>query len=376
MVGSTSRSRFSDLKSITFLTLSLFLLTSGGFLIKGAPCTTFDFIVIGGCSDSCAVDAMSSCTIFTVTMGNTTLFGNNEDYPLPGTYVWLMPSQILELPSEAISIYGAIVFGFDGNDQPVDGYPQGGMNDQGLCCDGNGLPPAPITPYPERETPYAYPFYQILWECSTVNETIEWFKTHYLGSSLPGQFHFADATGDAVVISAGTDGELAYTRIGNGTYLVSTNFNLANLENGEYPCTRYQTACSRLDEIESEIDLTIESCRDILEAVHQEGITAYSNILDLVNRDIYIYQMHDFSKVIKLNLAEELDKVLPGAEGVISETPLLVKAIRIRDLFTSPILHFIGTILCVVCLSVGIIVIIALVIRYQKDKGTQRKSKL
>jgi len=306
-------------------------------------------------------------------MGNITLFGNNEDYSLPGTYVWLMPPQMLELPSETISIYGAIFFGFDGNDQSVDGYPQGGMNDQGLCCDGNGLPEAPINPYPERETPYAYPFYQILWECSTVIETIEWFETHYLGSSLPGQFHFADATGDAVVISAGTNGELAYTRIGNGTYLVSTNFNLANLENGEYPCSRYQTACSRLDEIESETDLTIEGCRDILEAVHQAGITAYSNIFDLVKRDTYIYQRHDFSKVIKLNLEEELDKVIPGAEGVISETPLLVKAIRIGDLFASSIPPFIGTVLCVVCLSVGIVVTIALVIHYQKK---QRKAKM
>ncbi|MFX1566660.1 MAG: hypothetical protein ACFFCH_11790, partial [Promethearchaeota archaeon] len=286
MVVRTLRYSFSDSKSITFLILSLFLLTSGFFLIEGVPCTTFDFIGIGGYGDSFAVDTMSSCTIFTVTLGNTTLFANNEDYSLPGTYVWLMPSQILQLPSEAISIHGAIFFGFDDNDQPVDGYPQGGMNDQGLCCDGNGLPEAPLNPYPERELPYAYPFYQILWECSTVNGTIEWFETHYLGSSLPGQFHFADATGDAVVISAGTDGELAYTRIGNGTYLVSTNFNLANFGNGEYPCARYQTACSRLDEIESEIDLTIDGCRGILEAVHQEGITAYSNIFDLVKRDI------------------------------------------------------------------------------------------
>ncbi len=365
--------RFSDSKSITFLIISLFLLTSGFFLSERVPRTTFDFMVIDGFGDSFAIDAMSSCTIFTVTMGNTVFFGNNEDYPLSGTFVWLMPSQVMQLPSETISIHGTIFFGFDGNDQPVDGYPQGGMNDRGLCCDGNGLPEAPLNPHPERELPYTYPFYQILWECITVNETIEWFETHYLGSSLPGQFHFADATGDAVVISAGTNGELAFTRIGNLTHLVSTNFNLANYNNGEYPCERYQTACSMLNEVDSESDLTIDTCRDILEAVHQDGLTAYSNIFDLAKRDVYIYQKHDFSEVAKLNLDEELELVIPGAEGVIIEDPILVKAIRIEDLFTSSTPPFIGIILIAVCLFVGIIVISTLVITYQKKfKETQR----
>jgi hypothetical protein len=372
MVAVTLSHKFSGSKVVVFFILSLFLLTSGFFLTEGAPCPTCDFMVSGGLGGWFASDVMSSCTIFTVTAGDTVFFGNNEDYALPGTYVWLMPSQVLQLPSETISLHGVIFFGFDDNNQPVDGYPQGGMNDQGLCCDGNGLPEAPLNPYPEREMPYAYPFYQILWECSTVNDTIAWFKSHYLGSSLPGQFHFADATGDAVVISAGADGELAFTRMGTMTYLVSTNFNLANFGNGHYPCTRYQTACSMLDEVESESNLTIDVCRDVLEAVHQEGITAYSNIFDLVKRDIYIYQKHDFSQVTKLNLAEELDQVVPGAEGVISESPLLVKAIRIGDLFPSPALPFIGTILFVVCLSVGIMVIIALVIHYQKTKRTPK----
>lgn len=376
MVANALWYRFSGSKLIVFLILSLFLLSSGFFLSEGAPRTTSEFMVSYGLGDSFASDYLSSsCTIFTIAIGNTVLFGNNEDYPLPGTYVWLMPSQVLQLPSETISIHGTIFFGFDGNDQPVDGYPQGGMNDQGLCCDGNGLPEAPLNPHPERETPYTYPFYEILWECSTVNETIEWFESHYLGSSLPGQFHFADATGDAVVVSAGTDGELAYTRMGNAAHLVSTNFNLANYSNGNYPCERYQTACSMLDEVVSEDDLTIEVCRNVLEAVHQEDVTAYSNIFDLGNRDIYIYQKHDFSEVAKLNLDEELELVVPGAEGVISEHPVLVKAIRIEDLFKSPTAPFMVTILLVVCLSVGIVVISGLLIHYQKKfKGTPKQN--
>ena len=313
------------------------------------------------------VDSLaSSCTIFTATIGDTVLFGNNEDFPLSGTFIWLMPAQEVQLPSETIPIHGAIFFGFDANDHPVDGYPQGGMNDQGLCCDGNSLPDAPLNPYPERDTPYAYPFYQILWECATVNDTIAWFESHYVGTSLPGQFHFADATGDAVVVSAGSDGELAYTRIGNATRLVSTNFNLANPSNGDYPCNRYLTACSLLDEVSSEDELTIDVCRTILAAVHQESVTAYSNIFNPVTRKIYIYQNHDFSAVVELNLDEELERVVPGAEGVVSENPVLVKAIRIGDLFAPPISPFIGVLLIGACLIVGILVVSLLVLRYKR----------
>lgn len=370
------RYRSSSSKPIVFLILSLFLFTSGFLLSVDSSRTAYEVMEIRQFGASWDSDHLpSSCTIFTAAIDNTVLFGNNEDYPLPGTYVWLYPSQVLQLPSETISIHGTIFFGFDGNDAPVDGYPQGGMNDQGLCCDGNGLPEAPLNSHPEREMPYTYPFNQILWECSTVNETIEWFESHFLGSSLPGQFHFADATGDAVVVSAGTDGELAYTRMGNATHLVSTNFNLADYSNGHYPCERYQTACSILDEIVSEGDLTIEACRNILEAVHQEDVTAYSNIFDLVNRDIYIYQKQNFNDVIKLNLDEELELVVPGAAGVISESPVLVKAIRIGDLFTPPTALFIEPMLLVVCLFVGIIVISVLVIRYRKNfKGTPKQN--
>ncbi|MFQ5979397.1 MAG: hypothetical protein ACE5OZ_14810 [Candidatus Heimdallarchaeota archaeon] len=49
---------------------------------------------------------------------------------------------------------------------------------------------------------------------------------------------------------------------------------------------------------------------DILEATHQEGQypTLYSNIFDLVNRDIYLGDNYTYDKVVKLNLDAELAK--------------------------------------------------------------------
>ncbi len=57
--------------------------------------------------------------------------------------------------------------------------------------------------------------------------------------------------GNAVVISADQNGEIAFTRKGIGDgYLLSTNFNLANPENGKYPCWRFDTASRMLRKIE------------------------------------------------------------------------------------------------------------------------------
>ncbi|MFX1474379.1 MAG: hypothetical protein ACFFCO_02730 [Promethearchaeota archaeon] len=283
-----------------------------------------------------------SCTIFTAAIGDRVFFGNNEDYFLDGTYLWLVPSQEITTPEGTSEIFGAAFFGFDSNDNSVDGYPQGGINIHGLCVDGNGLPTVPMNPHPERDYYYGYLLSTVLWECRTVEEVITWFQTHYLGDSWSCQLPFADATGDAVVVSVGTDGEFAFTRIGTSNYLVSTNFNLANYANGHYPCWRYETATYMLDDITQEEDLTMEACRDVLEAVHVEGFSAtkYSNVFNLVTRTIYLWEpeRRGFDEMVMLNLYEELAQVVPGAPGVTTRPELyyiLVKTIRITDLFDS-----------------------------------------
>ncbi len=278
------------------------------------------------------------CTIFTVAIGDRVYFGNNEDYRLEGTYMWVMPSQEIVVPSGNVTTYGALGFGFKYNNDPADGYVQGGMNDQGLCADGNGLPVVSLNPHPERESPYIGIITQILFECSTVNETIEWFQTHNLGTVWSCQIHFADASGDAVVVSAGTDGEFAFTRKNDSRYLISTNFNLVNYQNGWYPCNRYNTATSMLNDITTKADLTVEACRDVLDAVHAEGeyATKYSNIFDPINLKLYLYQNRNYDELVSLNIADEISKVHPGDKGVIDENGLYYKETTISSLFEFP----------------------------------------
>jgi len=135
-----------------------------------------------------------------------------------------------------------------------------------------------------------------------------------LGGSLAWQVFLADATGDAAVVSAGVDGELAFTRkpAGDG-FLVSTNFNRANPDNrlGSYPCPRYEKATEMLGRLQGDNDRRVEALRDIVAAVHVEGPeinTLYSNIMDLRRGVVYLYYWHQYGEVVTLDVRQEIAK--------------------------------------------------------------------
>ena len=268
-----------------------------------------------------------SCTIFSASMGDKVLFGNNEDYYKPKTYLWTEPA--------TNGNFGCIYLGFK------DYSHQGGINEKGLCFDANALPKSKINPHPELAPPQFYqaPYDEyaiwvpvlILRKAATVEEAIaiaskyqrkNWYPN---AGNISYQLNFADANGDAVVISVDEKGELAFTRKKKGEhYLISTNFNKANPENAlEYPCRRYSIAEEMLKGINSENDLSVDVFKAILDSVHVEGIfnnTLYSNIFDLSNGIIYLYHWHQFEEVVALKVKEEL------AKGEFN--------VRIQDLFS------------------------------------------
>ncbi len=256
------------------------------------------------------IKTTSACTIFTISNGDKVLFGNNEDWYDPNTYIWF------EMPEKGK--YGGVYLGFDNF------FPQGGMNENGLCFDANALPQMTLNNHPELLSSQGWIVKHIMDRNSNISEVIKTAQEYNWGTSMAYQVHFADAYGDAVVISSGSDGELNFTRKNAGDgFLVSTNFNVGYPINGWIPCWRYPVATEMLDNINHEDNLTVESVGDILNATHQEGTyaTKYSNIFDPVTHDFYIYQNYNFKEVIKLNLDEELAK---GEE----------KYIRIDDLFS------------------------------------------
>jgi hypothetical protein len=245
---------------------------------------------------TCSGSILSGCSVFTIAKGDQVFFGGNDDYIHPDSYYWVDPQG-----------YGAIWIGTPDNVQQ-------GVNSKGLAYDGNGLPRVDVNPHLERipvSGGYSsYPI-QILRENATVEEVITWVNTHQWHSYMHDQLHFADATGDAVVISAGADGELVFTRKLQGDgHLVSTNFNVANPSNGDYPCWRYETAQEMLEGLlNQDSQLTAQDAASVLEAVHVADITGWTReslVADLPNGVVYLYYFHQFDKPVVLNVAEEI----------------------------------------------------------------------
>jgi hypothetical protein len=245
-----------------------------------------------------------SCTIFTAVQGETVLFGNSEDYHEQDPVIGFFP------PSSAG--YGSVHFGFKGQDGQYNF--EGAVNDQGLAWDMNSTPRAKLDPDPNPGKPDCYDdnfLYRITKEAATVEEAIRIVKRCQFGEELKGQYHIADASGDAVVISGGSDGKIAFTRKESGDgYLLSTNFNLAQPEKGPVDF-RWHTASERLDELSNGRVLSPEYSIDLMEAVHLKTLTSYTlyqNVHDLKENKIYLSYMSQFYEIAEIDMEEEFQK--------------------------------------------------------------------
>lgn len=259
-----------------------------------------------GAVQACGHSDTRHCTVITVSQGDQVFFGGNDDYVNFDSTYWVDPG--------GPSSYGAIYFGEPSNVQQ-------GFNEMGLAYDANGLPKASVRSHPGRKPVSggytSYPI-KILQECATVAEVIAWVKEHQWHSAMHDQLHFADATGDAVVISAGPDGRVAFTRKPSGDeFLISTNFNVANPSNGSYPCWRFDRAEELLSQIQGPGQLTVERVASVMDAVHVEtpnGWTLYSVVADLPQRIVYIYFGFQYDAPLILNVAEEISRApAPGS---------------------------------------------------------------
>lgn len=238
------------------------------------------------------------CTVVTAVRGGQVIFAGNDDYVDRDTVYWVDPAG----PGR----YGAIWIG------PRDNV-QHGFNEKGLAYDANGLPPVTTKPHRERAAVAggysSYPI-EILRTCATVEDVIAWVRAHQWHERTWDQLHFADASGDAVIIGADADGELVFTRKVEGDgFLVSTNFNVANPANGNYPCPRYELATRMLGEIRRAGDLTRGHVAAIMEATHVARPSVWTKVTfvaDLVTRTVDIYYFHQFDRPITLQVDDEL----------------------------------------------------------------------
>jgi hypothetical protein len=241
---------------------------------------------------------LPSCSIFSIAIDDKVYYGNSEDYTPGESFIWFDPDGL-----------GSMFVGFD-----MEEYggiiAHGGLNSAGLALDMNGLPSAPLNPKPDLQS-IGNLVDSILFECATVAEAIQWCQNHNFGDSFNNQIHLADATGAAVVVSVGPNQELAFTRKGGNDYLISTNFNLANPENGyNYSrCYRFDVLTTLLNRISDSgyENLTIPACQLVLPNVRHRD-TAYTTYYNLKTQEIFLHYKGWTSSEYKYNLTEELTR--------------------------------------------------------------------
>lgn len=229
-----------------------------------------------------------SCTVFYVTDGNIIFAGNNEDWKDSYTKMWFYPSEADK--------YGWIKFGYGS------GFPQGGMNDQGLFWDGTSNPYLAMPLSEANKEKYPGPLMQkIIEECANIQEVTDIFQEYYCEDQYRAQYIVGDSLYNSVIV----EGDNIISMQGN--YLVLTNFYHSHPDLGGYPCRRYDTA---VEMISNNDNLTTYFIGSVLAATHQEGNypTQYSNIYNLKNCQIYLFHFHNYEEFIKIDLKEELNK--------------------------------------------------------------------
>lgn len=238
-----------------------------------------------------------ACTIFNAMGNGILLVGNNEEHADPNGEVKFEPS------SEGK--YGCITFAFGP-------YTQGGMNEQGLFFDCWAPVDFKLSPWipgqllstgemPDRQptmaemmkiyTQYDSTSKKMLETCATVEEAILFYQQYY--EPVFGYAHIM------IVDKTGASADITWDWAKNTMSVThkSGSFQVIGLGRDYiYP---------RLDADDYEV--SVDSFRELLKNTSID-ITAYSNIYDLNQGVVYVYNQHDFENVVQFNLKEELDK--------------------------------------------------------------------
>lgn len=255
------------------------------------------------------------CTIISASNGKTVLFGGNEDQPPNSSFLVVDNSGTL----------GVIYFATPWQKLPL--VMQMGINEMGLSYDINWIPKEKLIPHPERNAQYEWAILTLMKESATIDEVLSKIFTYRWGNSISYQIHFADKSGDAVVIYPGGDGELTYLKKTKGnSFLITTNFNQARREKVSWSFLdfvysslfdgTYETADKMLSKVGNENNLTVEYITSVLNATHRDWFfdtrfsikTIYSAVYDLNNLQIYLYFNRQFDNPFVLDVKKELAK--------------------------------------------------------------------
>ena len=234
------------------------------------------------------------CTIIMVRGNGVAIAGSNEDFLTPLTMMWYTPA--------SDKYYARICFGF----RMVINSTQGGMNEKGLFVDGNSLGKQGWNPDPGKSTFMGSVLDQLLATCATVEEVKDFFRRYNCPVLDVARIPVMDKTGASMIVEW-HNGDVVFLET-DANYQIATNFIGSDFIGRPKPCWRYNRADSLLGK---QPVLSASSVRDALSATHVEGPgseTLYSFICDLKSGDISVYNFHDFSNALKLNIHDEAVK--------------------------------------------------------------------
>jgi len=128
-----------------------------------------------------------SCTILHAAEGDVVLGASNEDWEDPLTRLWIIPG----LNGD----HGWIKFGFAG------GFPQAGMNDEGLFWDATGSPFLAMPMSEANKSFFDGPLMvKVMEEAGSVEEAREIFGSYYCEDQYRAQYLVGDALGASMIV--------------------------------------------------------------------------------------------------------------------------------------------------------------------------------
>ena len=236
----------------------------------------------------CSIQA-DACTIFMQHEGHKVLVGNNEDYiPTAKSWLWVRPR------TEVAN--GYILWGFQQK------YPEGGMNEKGLFIDAAALPEKiAIIRDPNKPDFNGYITEKILRECSSVGQAVALVSRYNLTWQEKAQIMIVDKSGDYAVIHAN------YIIRKSANTFALTNYSIGGPTKSDFTCWRRNTVEEELKDNPFSVALFRNTLAKIAQT-EPDNATVYSQVCDLENGIIYLYQKHNFNQVATLSLPKILRK--------------------------------------------------------------------
>jgi hypothetical protein len=227
-----------------------------------------------------------SCSLVKITSNGKTIVGNNEDSGNSDTRIWFEQGSGKQ--------FGVVYVGYN------ELMPEGGMNEAGLMFDAFAVNDKPLVDTAGKLPIFEFDMKKMIMRvCSTVEEVkalIDKYNLYFWSHSV---WVFIDKSGNYLI----ADGDSR--TIGHERYFVQTNFRHSEIKDKkEITCSRYLKAMAML---KNRCEANTQYCATIMDSVHQES-TLYTTVYDPSSGTIDLYHFHNFTKVIRFNIKDELKK--------------------------------------------------------------------